>query len=153
MASFSTTVGATTNVASGTEDSFIDITPPAGVSILVKRFRISIRTAASDDRFRFRLIRKSVQGTGSVVGTIVEKRPDGPAAVSTIQVKTGVTAFLAGTLVDLVDEIEVNGRAIFEWVPRGPEEVVMSRVAEIIGLNVFASANSIEVDVTIEWEE
>jgi hypothetical protein len=153
MAQYTTLVNATSNTSINTEDTFIELLPPANVSIILKRIRVSITTAASDTAVRIRVKRVSAAGATGTSGTIVKRRPAAPAAVATSTVKNGTTAFTVGTLVDTVMDTAVNARGIFEWVSRDEDDYIISGVQQRLSITISNSAASIVHTVECDWEE
>lgn len=156
MGAYSIKVNATTNGTINTKDAFVDLNAPAGQAFRLTRFKISVRTPASDARLICQVIRKSVIGTGSAVGIEFERDPLSPPPLVAATIKSGATNYLVGTFTDpndVVDEFSMNGRAIYEWVPRTDAEKITSDSGNIIGINIECDVVSILVDVTIEWEE
>lgn len=154
MGQYLTTLSATTNSSGGTEDSFIDITPNTSRIVRIVRITVTVNTASDDSRYNLKVIRKSAQGSGSVAGTIVKKDPVMSAtATSTTQVKNGTSTFAAGTAVDLIMSPNFNGRAGYEWVARDEQDMIVSNVAQIVGLNIICDQASKVVNCRIEWRE
>lgn len=142
------TVVATSNSSADTEDTFIDITAAASTTAIVKRVKVSTKTAAKDDRIRVKIARKSASGAGSAAGTAVPLRALAPTATAGVKVKNGTSSFAAGTITATLDEVELNGRATLDF----PCEYETA-TAGIIGVNIIRSDTSVETSVTVEWEE
>lgn len=153
MSTYTIKVNATSNVAANTKDAFVDLDAPVGQAFKLTRVKLSVRTPASDARVIAQILRKSAVGAGGVAGTEVEKDPLGPPPLVVATIKSGATAVAVGTVVDTVDEFSMNGRAIYEWVPRTDAEKITSTSGEIIGINLEADVVSLLIDVTVEWEE
>lgn len=153
MGQFYTTVNATSNATANTEDTFIELFPPANVAAIVKRIRVSFTPTPADNTARIRMKRVSAAGATGTSGTIVKKRPSSAATVSTSTVKNGTTAFTVGTLVDLVLDTAVNTRGIYEWVPRDDSDYIVSGVNQRISLTLSVSAVSQVATAEMEWEE
>jgi hypothetical protein len=153
MPTFTEHVEATTNTVGDTEDTFVELTAAAGSGLRVKRVRISCATPAIDNRFSVRLVRKTVAGATGVAFTPVKRDPDMRASSAVCNVKNGVTAFTIGTLGDIVDEFSLNTRALFEWVPRGEEEVLKIAAGGIFGVLLKCNAASIIAKVDVEHED
>jgi hypothetical protein len=146
-------VQATTNSSANTEDTFIELKAAASTSLLIKRVRVSVNTAASDDVFTVRLLRNSAAGSGGGAYTPLKKRQLAPASTVTCNVKQTTSAFSVGSNTDVPDRVNVNGRAIWEWIPRGSEEFIETASAAYFAVGIACSAASKKVDVTVEWEE
>mgnify|MGYP003339284494 CR=1 FL=1 len=72
---------------------------------------------------------------------------------STTNIKNGATAFTVGTLVDTPRRVNINGRAIYEWVPRNAQEEIVVVGGNRFALTITCSAASVIHGVTVEWEE
>jgi hypothetical protein len=83
----------------------------------------------------------------------VKKRVLAPTATTTVKVKNGSTAFTLGTPTATFHQDNVNGRAIWEWIPRGNEEYIDSGSAGIVAIIVKCSGTSTTINVVAEWEE
>ena len=155
MPLYSMTVSATSNVTPATEDTFADVVAAAGSRCLIKRVRVSVETAAQDTRSIVRLLRKSAQGATGVAGLAV-KADSGSRASSvtlTTAVKNGTTAMTAGTITDIIDGMNLNGRAIWEWIPRNAAEELYIAGAIIFGVNIACSAASVIHRVSVLWDD
>lgn len=153
MAQYYTTVNATSNATANTEDTFIELLPPSGVALILKRIRISLSGTPADNATRIRVKRVSAAGATGTGGTIAKKRPTAPAAVSTSTVKNGTTAFTVGTLVDTVLDASTNQRGIYEWVARDEDDYIVSNANQRVSVTIASSAVSIVHGVEAEWEE
>ena len=117
MPMYSMSVSATSNTVVDTEDSFLNVIAAAGSRCLIKRVKISVQSPASDARSIIKLLRQSALGAGGAAG-VVAKVDSGVRASSVTlaaSVKNGITNMAVGTLVDTIDVINMNGRAIHEW--------------------------------------
>ena len=153
-------VQATSNATGGTEDEFIELDAPTGVGFFLKRVRVSCNTPNSDVDITPRITQDSSRGTGGVTATIVKKRPTAPAPQTLALIKTGTTVFSLGTVTNTVDQTNLNGRAVYEWIPRGNEEYVDSGpgatptvATGTIAIIVKVSSASTVLNLTAEWEE
>ncbi len=157
MARYSQTVSATSNAAANTEDTFIDVSVPAGSQGRLKCIEIvSDNTGTADNLIRVKVQRKSASGAGGVAGTVVRQDPAMRATGATTSIKSGTTAFAAGTITDTITGYAINERGIFRWVPSDPQmEVVwgLSGAAQILGINILVSAVSRILRVTVYWDE
>ena len=153
MGQYICTVQATSNSSVNTEDTFMDIDAAANEVIKVKRIRVSHNTAASDSNTRIKIFRKTAIGAGSTAGTIVRKDPLAAATNSAATVKNGTSTYAVGTTTDLVDEVQVNGRGIWEWVARDADDMIIAASGGIIGVNILNNTASIVIKVTMEWME
>jgi hypothetical protein len=148
-------VQATSNASANTEDEFIELTAASGLSAFLKRVRISCNSPNSDVAITARVCILSAGGSGYTTGSAVKKRQNAPTAAvfTTIRVKNGTSAFSLGTVSSTLHQDNVNGRAIWEWIPRGNEEYVDSGVAGIIAIIIKVSSASIILNVNVEFEE
>jgi hypothetical protein len=154
MAQYTAVVNATSNGTINTEDTFIELFPPSGVSILLKRVRISFpHTTVSDVPNEIRVTRASAAGATGTAFTPVERRPSGPASVTTCNVKNGTAAFSVGTVVDTVIRGTVNSRGVFEWVARDERDIIESGVNQRMAITCKVNLVSMILDVECDWEE
>jgi hypothetical protein len=153
MAQYICTVQATTNTSINTEDTFMDLEAPASFAFKVKRIRVSHNTAASDSNTRIKIFRKTAIGAGSVGGTEVKKNPLSATPQVVATVKNGTSTYAVGTTTDLIDEVQVNGRGIWEWVARDDDDMIIPTAGDFIGVNILNNTASIIVKVTMEWIE
>lgn len=131
----------------------MDIDAASATVIKVVRIRVSHNTAASDSNTRIKIYRKTAIGAGSTSGTAVRKDPLAPASTSAVTVKNGTSTYGAGTVTDTIDEIQVNGRGVFEWVARDDQDMITAASGGIIGVNILNNTASIVIKVTMEWIE
>lgn len=153
MAQYYTTVNATSNSTATTEDTFIELLPPSGVALILKRVRVSFTATPADNAFRVRVKRVSTAGATGTSGTIVKKRPTSPAAVTTSTVKNGTTAFSVGTLVDTVLDAATNTRGVFEWLSRDEDDYIVSNTNQRIAITGASTAASNVATFEADWEE
>jgi hypothetical protein len=148
MARYRQPVEATSNGTGGNFDSFIEITAASATTVILKRLRISTKTAGKDDVVTVKIVRKSVAGTGSTSGTPIPTRTGAPTATATTKIKNGTTNFTEGTIASTLDQFSFNGRIVMD-IPVEYE----SAVAGILGIDIARSDNSVVTDVEAEWEE
>jgi hypothetical protein len=154
MTSYNANVNATANSTINTEDTWIEVQPPSGVSLAVYRIRVSFpHTTVSDVPCRIRLNRASAAGATGTSFTPKEHRPAGSASASTCNVKNGTSAFSIGTVVDTLIDVNVNTRGIFEWVARDEDDYFWSGVNERIALCVRVNLASMVLGVEMDWKE
>jgi len=154
MAQYTVALNATANSTINTEDTWIELLPPANVSILLKRVRVSFpHTTVSDVPARVRVTRASAAGATGTTGTIVKRRPAAPASVSTATVKNGTNAFSVGTVVDVLLDTTVNTRGIFEWVSRDEDDYILSGVNQRLAILLRVNLASMVCNVECDWEE
>jgi hypothetical protein len=148
-----TTVTATTNPTANTEDTFIEISLPAGNAGIIKRCHLSMQTPNSDARITANLRRVSAAGAGGTAGTANKKNSIMRNTGATATVKNGATAMTVGTAVDLPQQININGRASYDWIPRNYMEEIVVQGGQRFALGLLCSAVSQVVTVTVEWED
>lgn len=155
MGTYVSQVSATSNSSANTEDEFVELTAAASTSAFVKRVRISCNTPNSDVTITARICIMSGQGGGYGSGTSVKKRlgQAAPACFTTNRIKSGTTPFTLGGITSTVYQDNVNGRSIWEWIPRGNEEFIDSGIAGIVAVLIKVSAASVILNVQVEWEE
>lgn len=151
------TVNATSNATLNTEDTWIEIFPPAGCSVRIKRVRLSFAQTGtiSDVAARLRVLRTSAAGATGTSFTPVEKRVAGAASVSTVNVKNGTTAFSVGTAVanSVMLDVAVNTRGIFEWIARDEDDYMYSDVNQRIVITLRVNVASYLCNVECDWIE
>lgn len=154
MGQYTMIVNATSNVSADTEDTFIEIDFPAGVSGRVKRVRVSTgATAAADNTIQVRLVSKTGGGATGVAGTELKKKDTMPAAVGVGTIKNGTAAFTTVTLGNIYDRQRVNQRAGYEWVYRDDIDPIEVPAGDIFAVLVEVSAASVLINCTVDWEE
>ena len=147
-------VQATSNSTANTFDTFIEIDLPASTIAKIKRIRVSFNTAASDANCRIKLARKSATGSGTTAAmSEIKKNPLAPAAVAVGTIKSGTNTWAEGTIVDIIDEIQVNCRGIWEWIARDEDDYIVTESGGLFGVNLAVSSASIVCKVTMEWVE
>jgi hypothetical protein len=154
LAQYRVTINATANSGANTEDTWIEMFPPANVAILLKRIRISFpHTTVSDAPARIRITRSSAAGATGTAFTPIKTRPAAPASVTTVNVKNGTSAFSVGTVVDVVLDSVVNTRGIFEWVARDETDFIVSGVNQRINVLLRVNVASMVCNVECDFEE
>lgn len=156
MAKYMQMVNATTNVTAATEDTFLDISVPAGSQGRICEITISTESAASDSRAIIRVLRKSASGAGGISGTAVRRDPEARATGATVTIKNGTTAFGAGTVTDVLDRWDLNGRTTWRWVPPSWDSTMewgLAAAAQIFGINVINNTASIVMTICVVWDE
>jgi hypothetical protein len=131
----------------------VEITAAASTRFLLKRVRVSCGSANSDDMFTFRICLMTSAGSNGTAYTPVPTVALAPAATSTVKIKDTTVAFTLGTVNKTFFKDSVNGRAIWEWIPRGDEEYLNSGSAGIIAVIGQCSAASKVVNVNCVFEE
>ena len=138
------------------ERSYLEIFPPAGVSVAVKRIRITdpnTTAATSDSTLRIRVYRTSTASSSLTTVTPVELRPESPAAVSTCGVMNAVSN-VPGTIVETVfDTAIILQGGQFEWLARDYNDVLWSGENQRLCLTLQLSAViSASPGHCAEWE-
>lgn len=146
-------VTATSNATAGTEDSFAEISFAAASAGRIRRVLVSVETASQDSRSIVLFKRTSAAGATGVAYTATKADAQMRANASAVTVKNGATAFTVGTLVDTPRRVNVNGRAIYEWVPRNAQEEIVVVGGNRFAVGIACSAASVTHGVTVEWEE
>lgn len=154
MPQFRVAFVATSNTSGGVEDTWIEIFPPSGVSIAVKRVLLtSADTTLSDGYVLSRWGRFSTAGSGGTAATIIKLRPDSPNSVCTVNVKNGTTAFTLGTNIEYVTVQSHNARGIWEYVARDGDDFVSSGTNERLSWIMRTQAASHDMGIQMDWEE
>lgn len=146
-------VTATSNTAAGTEDTFVEISAAASSACRIRRVLVSVETASQDTRSVILFKRVSAAGATGVAYTATRADAQMRTSSATTTVKNGATAMTVGTLVDTPRRVNLNGRAIYEWVPRNAAEEIVVVGANRFALTITCSAVSIVHGVTVEWED
>lgn len=153
MPNYTTTVTATSNGVAGTEDGFIELLAAAGSAFRVKRVAISMQTPASDARITATFRRTSTAGATGTASTPLRREPAMRASSVAGVVKNGATALTIGTLTDLIDVKNVNGRATYEWIPRNYMEEIVVVGGSRFSLGISSNVASQVITATVEFED
>lgn len=153
MPNYTATVTATTNGTANIEDGFVELLAAASSAFRVKRVSISMQTPASDARLTVTMRRTSAAGATGTAATFVRREPAMRATSVTGFVKNGTTAFTIGTLTDLIDVKNVNGRATYEWIPRNYMEEAVVVGGSRFSLGIACNVVSQIATVTVEFED
>jgi len=155
MPEYTTRVEATSNAVADTEDAWVELLTANPGMVRVKRFRMACVTPSIDDRISWRLLRTTTAGATGIAGTTVKKKPNARASSVTNTVKNTTAAFTVGTVGDIIDEGSFNARGVYEYVPRGDEEVpeITGDATNRVVLAIKTSTASRVLDVWIEWED
>jgi hypothetical protein len=153
MPNYTATVTAASNTVVATEDQYIELLAAAGSAFRVKRVSISMQTPASDARITATFRRTSTAGATGVAYTPLRREPAMRASSVTGAVKNAAASFTVGTLTDLIDVKNVNGRGTYEWIPRNyMEEIIVvggSRFSLALACNVASQV----ITTTVEYED
>lgn len=143
-----------TAIGTAAEHAFIEILPPANVSILIKRIKVTWGTPETDNTRRIRLRRTStVMGGTTTTRTPNALRPDAPSSVSTVTVKNATTITAPGTNVDLVLDTSINGQSSFEWIARDWRDYIESGINQRLCLSITPSTAAGSNAAELTWEE
>lgn len=146
-------VSATSNASGGTEDTFVEISAAAGSALRIRRFAVSVETAAQDTRSIILAKRVSAAGATGTAYTATRKDAQQRATSATVNVKNGTTAFTVGTLVDTPMRFNLNGRGLYEWVARNAAEELIVVGGNRFALTITCSAASIIHGAMVTWED
>lgn len=159
MAQYTANVQATSNVTINTEDVFIEVKAPASVTIKTKRIRVGFSdgtaTTGVDNHFRVKFARwdTTTAGTSSTF-TPVKRNGNAPPAVATCKIKSGTTALALGTTnIEVVDIISPNGRALYEWLARDDDDMIVVKPATCIAVVIQSAVASQKFTASIDWVE
>jgi hypothetical protein len=158
VAQYSIVCVATSNTVVNTDDGFVEIDAPATICIKIKRVRIGwgdgTATAGVDNMFRVKLMRWT---TGSVTAgsafTPEKRNGTSVAAVSTAKIKATTTAFALGTTTEIVDQIPINGRAIYEWIARDDDDMIVTKPGEYFAVVISSAVVSQAFTITVDFLE
>jgi hypothetical protein len=157
---YSVTFNATSNGTINTQDTFIEL---SGVVVNVKRVRVRLgdgtATAGVDNDWRVDLVRKSAAGTATSgsTPTPVRMRITGRTSGATVTTKNGANGFTTPTVLETVDTVIVNGRAIYEWVARDETDYITTHPTLASGgmfaVLIQSAVASQKFQVSVFWEE
>lgn len=158
MAQYSIVCVATSNTSVNTDDGFVEIDSPATICIKIKRVRISwgdgTATTGVDNMFRVKLMRWTTgSGSAGTAFTPVKRNGTSVAAVSTAKIKATTTAFALGTTTEIIDQIPINGRAIFEWIARDDDDMIVTKPGEYFAVVISSSVVSQAFTITVDFLE
>lgn len=154
MAQYTCLVNATSNGTGNTEDTWIEIFPPANVSVILKRVRVSFpHTTVLDVPARVRINRASAAGATGTAFTPIRRRPAAPASVSTVNIKNGTNAFSVGTVVETALDAAVNTRGVFEFVSRDENDHIQSGINQRLAIALRVNTASVVCNVECDYEE
>jgi len=158
VAQYSIVCVATSNSVVNTDDGFIELKAPTAITVKVKRVRIGwgdgTATAAVDNMFRVKLMRWTTGSvTAGTVFTPVKRNGTSVVAISTVKIKATTTAFALGTTQDIVDQIPINGRAIYEWIARDDDDMIVTKPGEYFAVVISSAVVSQAFTVTVDFLE
>jgi hypothetical protein len=152
-------VAATTNSSAGTQDLFVEVKGASGVEINIKRVRAALgnnaQTVGQDATFIVQKYRYTTTTAGSTTSfTPVPMDGNRSAANATAKVKTGTTACVIGTgSVININAPPVNGRAIFEWVARDDEDMIVTLPSDCFCVALQCAVASQVAYAEVAWVE
>ena len=159
MAQYTSNVSATSNTTINTADVFLELKAPAAVTIKIKRVRVGFSdgtaTIGVDNYFMVKLYRWDTTTAGSsTTFTPVLRNANLPVAVATCKIKTTTTALALGTTnVTIVDQISVNGRALYEWLARDDDDMIVVKPASLFAVVIQSGVVSQKFTVTVDHVE
>ena len=160
MGQFKSVVQATSNTTINTEDLFVELKAPAAVTIKIKRVRVGFSdgtaTAGVDNHFRIKMVRYTTSTAGTTAAfTPVPINANGPvAATGAVKIKSGATACVLGTTaVVVVDLISVNGRALYEWLARDDDDMIVTLPGQCFCVALQSAVASQLFTVTVDHVE
>lgn len=158
MAQYTTNVQATSNATINTADVFVELKAPTGVTIKIKRVRAGFSdgtaTAGVDNHFVVKLYRWDTTTAGTGAFTPVPRNGNAPAAVATAKVKQTTTAMALGTTnVTIVDQISPNGRALYEWLARDDDDMIVVKPASLFAVVIASAVASQKFTVSVDHVE
>jgi len=161
MTQYTTNVQATSNSSINTEDLFLELKAAAGTTIKIKRVRVGFSdgtaTAGVDNHFRVRLYRYTTTTAGTTGTPGVDRVPrnvNSNAATATSKGKATTTACVIGTTsVTTSDIVSVNGRALYEWLARDDDDMIVTLTAGCFCVAIQSAVASQLFTVTVDHVE
>lgn len=150
------------NATLNTEDTFLEL---SGTVVYIKRVRARLMgtsatvlaTAGLDNDWKIRLVRKTAGGATGTAGTAVRMNQQSRTSGATVTIKNTTTAFTTATLGDIVDSAVVNGRAIYEWVARDDDDMIITHPTLASGgmfaILITSAVASQVFDISCFWDE
>jgi hypothetical protein len=162
LGQYVTNVQATSNTSINTEDVFVEMGGVAAKTIKIKRVRVGFSdgtaTAGVDNHFRIKLARWDTTTVGTTTTyTPVPRNANSPVASAsgaTVKIKSTTTACALGTTnVTIVDLVSVNGRALYEWLARDDDDMIVTKPASFFAVVLQSAVASQLFTVTIDHME
>jgi hypothetical protein len=158
MAQYSIVCVATSNTTINTDDGFIEIDAPASTCIKIKRVRVcwgdGTAAAGVDNMFRVKLMRWTTgSATAGTAFTPVRRNGTAVTALSTVKIKATTTAFALGGTTEIVDQISLNGRAVFEWIARDDDDMIVTKLGEYFAVVISSAVASQLFTITCDFVE
>lgn len=158
-ASYQVPVSGATFTTANTEEWYIVITPPAAVSLRIKkiRFKCNAGTGATavDRYFKLKICSLTgapTTGTSSTPRSINENLS---VAQSTCLVRSGTaaTSFTGGTITKTFDTISLWYNLQFEWYAMDADDQIVLIPGEKFGLGGTSSTSSQTFTASVVWSE
>src|SRR5262245_40998083 len=159
MGQYGANVQATSNTSTNTDDTFVELNSTSGLVIKVKRVRVGFSdgtaTAGIDNHYRIKLYRwDTTTGGSSSSFTAIKRNANQAAASTTVKIKNGTTALALGTTnVEIIDVISPNGRALYEWLARDDDDMILVKPASFFGVVIASPVVSQKFSVSVDWLE
>ena len=163
MAQYTTNVTATSNSTANTAHVFIELKAPTAITIKIKRVRVGFSdgtaTAGVDNYFLVKLYRWDTTTAGSSSAfTPVPRNANLPISVlpasGSCKTKTTTTALALGTTnVTIVDQISLNGRALYEWLARDDDDMIVVKPASCFAVVLQSGVVSQKFMVSVDHME
>lgn len=159
MAQYTSNVSATSNTTINTADVFVELKAPSNVTIKIKRVRVGFSdgtaTAGVDNYFMVKLYRwDTTTGGSATTFTPIQRNANSQAPVATCKVKNGTTALALGTTnVTIVDQISINGRALYEWLARDDDDMIVVKPASLFSVVLQSGVASQKFTVSVDHVE
>jgi len=165
---------ATSNSTINTQDLFLEIKAATNAIIKIKRVRVQLgsgkETTGQDGNFLLQLYRYTTTTAGSSTALTYPSSSSAAGgasgnmwtarsalaqnAGSTAKVKTGTTACVIGTgSVQVLDQVVIPGRAVFEWIARDDEDMYISPTAGCFAIAIACSVASQIFTMTVDYQE
>lgn len=163
MAQYTTNVQATSNSVANTDDVFVELKAPSAITIKVKRVRVGFSdgtaTAGVDNHFRIKLMRWDTTTAGtSTAFTPIKRNANAPISVlpasGSCKIKSGTTALALGTTnVETVDIVSPNGRALYEWLARDDDDMIVVKPASCFAVVLASAVTAQKFTVSVDHIE
>jgi hypothetical protein len=175
-------VTATSNSTANAVDLFLEITAPSSSIIKIKRVRVGYgsgnQSAGIDNNFLIQLFRYTTTTAGSPTTLTYAPANNSTAgdsfitnglfagniwtsrnyyvesSHSTVKVKNGSTSCVIGTgSVQIVDEMCPNGRALYEWLARDDDDMIVTQAGDCFCIALASQTASQVFTVTCDFVE
>jgi len=153
MPRYRVVVSATSNGSANTDDTFVELLFAAASGGWIKRVRVSCVTAASDTITTIKMVLNSAAGATGTAGTAVRLNSTTRATADTPLIKNGTNAFSVGTTTSTFENVTINSRSYWEWIPTKPEEELFILGGAYFAVVLQDSGTSQVHKVTVEYED